>query len=73
VIPADQVQAHVDSGRRARPGDYVPLVKVKGFRLHPHSWIPGGELIGVLPMRGDVQVVEQPGRGKVKDAQAVGS
>jgi hypothetical protein len=67
VVPAGQVHAHVYSGRRTGAGDDVPPIEVEGLRPDTHPRVAGG----VLPVRGDLQAVQQSGRRELEDAQAV--
>jgi len=52
VISAHQLHAQVDPGGQPGAGQHRSLVRPKHVRVDFHRRVPGGELAGVLPVRG---------------------
>ena len=70
LLLADQVQARVDAGRRARTGDHRVLVHVQHIRVDDRRRMLPREVGGVPPVGGAVPPVQQPGRAEHERAVA---
>ena len=67
---APQVQAGVDAGRGAGAGQHAVVVDVEHLGDDPGQREPGGQLVGVPPVRGAGPAVEQAGLAEHERAGA---
>jgi hypothetical protein len=72
VIGAHQFHAQVDPGGQPGAGQHRSLIHPEHIRVDLHRRVPGGELVGVLPVRGGLAVIKESGRGQREGAGADG-
>ena len=59
-----QFIASVQIVRQPGAGQHGSLVHPQHVRVDFHGWVPGGELVGVLPVGGRPAVIKQARRGQ---------
>ena len=70
VIGAHELHAQVDPGGQPGAGQHRSLIHPQHVRVDFHRRVPGGELAGVLPVRGGPAVIEQSRRGQREGTRA---
>ena len=72
VVTADQMQAQVHRCGLARRREHAAVVDVEHVRVDLHPGIARGQFLGVGPVRGRAQPVQQAGGGEHEHARAQG-
>ncbi|KAG1533010.1 hypothetical protein G6F50_016011 [Rhizopus delemar] len=70
VIAAQQVQAAIDGGGRARGRQDIPVIDVQGFPVQADFRMPALEIVAPYPVRGRRAPVQQTRFGQNEGAQA---